>query len=136
MVEPKIRFAVPEDAAELAQIVDLQGMEVDWANSTSGWLVAEDEAAAVLGAVCLYLGRPVGFAEMLSIRSDLNPRDAHAVMVALTNVAKAALEADGSTITASFVPFDKKGWKRTMKKRFNMRVTGSGNMLTDFNGAV
>ncbi len=131
----QVRFAVPADAKELSQIVDL-GYEVDWSHATSGWLVAEDEAAAVLGAVCLYLGRPVGFAEMLSVRSDLSPRDAHAVMTALTGVARAALQADGAVITSSFVPFEMKGWKRTLKKRFNGHVTGSGNMVTNFSGAV
>lgn len=130
-----IRMAETSDAAALAALVNLGGYEADWKNSTNGWLVAENDGE-VVACVQLCLGKPVGRLELLHVRSDLNARDRALVVMSIARAGMFALWQAGSEIVTCMVPFEEKGWKRVLKKRFGARVTNSGNLLTAFLGKL
>lgn len=125
-----VRFATADDSEALAVLVDTGPWEVDWSECASGWLVAEDEENVIVGAVCLYLGRPVGRAEMLSIQKSLPPRKKHEIALRLSQAALTALVLDGSQIITILVGFGDKPFKRMLKKHFGAQVTNSGNLLS------
>jgi len=130
-----IRIARPEDAGVLDTLTaDFLGpYKVQWEGATPDWLVAEVNGE-VLGCTQLCIGRPIGRIEMLSISKRLDLREKHAIMVELCRGGLFALQQTGSQIVTVFVSFDHKGFKRLLKKRFNGRVTNSGNLLTSYLG--
>ncbi len=135
VTDVKVRFAQPGDEALLHALVDTGPWKVQWQGCTNGWLIAQTEKGEVLGAVCIYLGHPVGRVELLSLRDGMGPRAKHATALALARVAIGALLSDGSQIVTAHCAFKDKGFKRLIKKHFGASVTNSGNMLAIFAGA-
>lgn len=131
--EVTIRLAEIADADSLRALVDLGGYEADWENSTDGWLVAEVHGD-VVACVQLCFGKPVGRLELLHIRNDLNARDRALVVMSIARAGMFALWQAGSEIVTCMVPFEEKGWKRVLKKRFGAQVSNSGNLLSAFLG--
>ncbi len=130
-----IRMALPDDAEALAALTAefLGPFKVKWQDATHDWLVAEFDGK-VCGCLQLCLGRPIGRLEMLCVEATLDPRAKHAIMVELSRGGLFALQQTGSQVVTIFGEFASKGLKRLLKKRFNARVTNSGNLLTTYLG--
>ncbi len=129
------RMALPTDAEVLAELtaVSLGPYKVHWHDATHDWMVAEMEGK-VYGCVQLCLGRPIGRVEMLCVDTALAPRAKHAIMLELMRGGMFALKHTGSQVITVFGEFGNKGFKRLIKKRFNARVTNSGNLFTTYLG--
>lgn len=130
-----IRMAQSSDVVALAILTaaSFEPYKPQWQNATNDWMVAEINGI-VHGCLQLCIGRPTGRLAMLCLDTTLDNRSRHAIMVELVRGGMFALQQMGSQVVTIFVDYEHKGFKRLVKKRFEARVTNSGNLLTTYLG--
>ena len=135
-----VRMSSPSDGWVLRQFLLAElgnslADKIDWTDAAAagGWLIAEAFGVPV-GIVQLLPGKPIGRVECWRIAVELNPREAHAVALALGRVALWSLKQLGATIATAVVDFRHKGLKRMLKRRFGGVVSASGNVISTWIG--
>ena len=130
------------DAADVRDLIaqtgvmdDLLSMPIDWTDLFPFWLAAKDNDA-MLGAIQVTPGKPIGRLELLCVKQDLPHQQRGEVIKALIETGTEVLRGQGSYVVTGMVSHEDKGFKRAYKKRGWRPVLVGTTLGKALNGTV
>lgn len=130
MSDIEVRHAQNTEGDAVGELARKAGFNLEglrWDNIHPHWIIAVREEK-LLGAMQIFLGRPVARLEMLCVDPELSHRDRARTVDLLIENGGTIITLYGAQLNASVIPFREKSYKNVLKRRGGW-VADSGNVV-------